>query len=150
MAINFRTVEILTKKGFSIHDIMTAIHNAESTGQSELAGWVIRYNDRGEMIVLNPSWCGIYVGDFNSHIIFQRNLSYRYGRYGYMSAKHRDLPQVLAKLDEHKTNGFILCECCACDYERRKKQVEKAGYIVHKSNISACDSEISTCVFLIA
>lgn len=150
MMINFKTVEVLTKKGYAMKDVLAAIRTAETAGQAELDGWVIRYNGRGEMITVHPSWCGIYVGDFNSHIIFQKDLSYTYSRYGFMSAKHRDLPQVLAKLDEYKTNGFILCECCACDYERRKKQVEKAGYTIHKSNISACESETSTCVFLIA
>ena len=148
--INLQTVTTLKNKGFEMPDILKAIHTAEATGEANLEGYVIRYNDRGEMIVLHPSWCGIYVGDYNSHIIFQKNLSYTFSKYGFMNAKHRDLVQVLAKLEAHKTNGFILCECCACDFNRRKKQIEKAGYTVHKSNISACDSDISTCVFLIA
>lgn len=148
--INLQTVQTLKRKGFEMSDILKAIHTAEETGEANLEGHVIRYNDRGEMIVLHPSWCGIYVGDYNSHIIFQKNLSYTFSKYGFMNAKHRDLVQVLAKLNEHKTNGFILCECCACDFNRRKKQVEKAGYTVYKSNITACENDISTCVFLIA
>lgn len=150
MTINLRIAETLTRNGFDTKSIISAIRTAESTGSANLGGWIIRYNDVGEMILLHPSWCGIYTGDYNSHIIFQRNLSYTYSRYGFMNAKYRDLPQVLSKLEEHKNNGFILCECCACDFERRKKQLEKAGYTVYKSNISACDRDISTCVFLIA
>lgn len=143
-------VTTLKNKGFEMPEILNAIHTAEVSGEANLNGYVIRHNDRGEMIALHPSWCGIYVGDYNSHIVFQRNLSYTCNKYGFSNAKHRDLPQILEKLSSHKTNGFILCECLACNFSRYKKQVEKLGYTVHKSNISSCDSDISTCVFLIA
>ena len=148
--LNLETVRTLTRHGYEMSAVLAAMNAAETTGSADLDGWTIRYNERGEMITVHPSWCGIYVGDYAAHIIFQKNLSYRCGKYGYMNAKHRDLPAVLEKLDAAKTNGFILCECCACDYERRKKQVEKLGYTVHRSNISACESDISSCVFLIA
>lgn len=148
--LNLNTVRTLARHGYEAPAIMAAVNTAEITGSADLDGWIIRYNERGEMILVHPSWCGIYVGDFKSHIIFQKDLSYTYGKYCFMNAKHRDLPAVLEKLDATKTNGFILCECCACDYARRKKQVEKLGYTVHRSNISACESDISTCVFLIA
>lgn len=148
--INLNVVNILKKCGFEMPEIMSAIRAAEKDGESILKGWTIRYNDRGEMIVVNPSWCGIYVGDFKSHIIFQKDISYHYKNYGFMSAKYGDLERVLANLAAHKTNGYILCECPAFQYDRRKKQVEKLGYTVHKTNVSACDNEISTCFFLIA
>ena len=148
--INLQIVTTLKNKGFDMSAIRQAVRTAEETGEANLEGWVIRYNTQGEMILLHPSWCGIYVGDYNSHIIFQKDLSYTFNRYGFMNAKHRDLADVLAKLDEHKTNGFILCECDASSFNRRKKQIEKHGYTVHKSNIAACESNIATCVFLIA
>ena len=148
--LNLDAVRTLSRHGYEMPAIVAAMNAAEATGSADLDGWIIRYNERGEMITVHPSWCGIYVGDYSAHIIFQKNLSYTYSRYGFMNAKHRDLPAVLEKLDAAKTNGYILCECCACDYARRKKQVEKLGYTVHRSNISACETDISTCCFLIA
>lgn len=148
--LNIQVVNTLKNKGFEISEIMKAIHTAEKDGEAVLEGWTIRYNDRGEMITVHPSWCGIYVGDYNSHVIFQKNLSYHYKNFGFMSAKYSDLDRVLSSLAANKTNGYILCECSAGQYSRRKKQVEKLGYTVYKTNISACTSEISTCVFLIA
>ena len=38
----------------------------------------------------------------------------------------------------------------AYSYERRKKQVEKLGYKVYKTNIDHCSHDTDTCVFLIA
>ena len=148
--INLYTVNNLKNHGFTMAEIKTAVNFAEQYGEATLHGWVIRYNDRGEMITLHPSWGGIYVGDYTARLIFQKNLSYSYGRFGYMHAKHGDLPKILDRLDENKTNGYILCECNASSYKRRKKQVEKLGYTVYKSNIDHCDSDIATCVFLIA
>ena len=148
--INLQTVRVLVKQGFEMPAIMEAVKTAEATGSAELGGWVVRTGADGKMFAVHPSYCGIYVGDYSSHLIFQKNLSYSFGRFGFMSAKYRDLPTVLARLDEHKTNGFILCECCACQYERRKKQVEKEGFTVRRTNISACTSDTSTCFFLIA
>ena len=148
--MNKWTIRNLMNAGFTAAEIATAAAIAEANGQAALGGWVIRHNDRGELIAVHPSWAGIYVGDYKSHVIFQKNLSYTYSRYGYMNAKHGDLAKVLAKLDENKTNGFILCECMACSYSRRKKQVEKLGYTVHRSNIDQCEHDTATCVFLIA
>lgn len=148
--INIKTVNALLKHGLPMAEIKTALNFAEQYGEATLHGWVIRYNDRGEMITLHPSWGGIYVGDYTARLIFQKNLSYTYAKYGFMNAKHGDLQKILAKLDENKTNGYILCECDASSYKRRKKQVEKLGYTVYKSNIDQCDSDIATCVFLIA
>lgn len=148
--LNIQVVNTLKKQGFEISEIMNAIRAAEKDGEAILNGWTIRYNDRDEMIVVHPSWCGIYVGDYKSHVIFQKNISYHYNNFGFMPAKYNDLDRVLSALAANKTNGFILCECSAGQYDRRRKQVEKLGYTVYKSNISACTSEISTCVFLIA
>lgn len=148
--INIQTVNALLKHGFTMTEIKTAVNFAEQYGEANLHGWLIRYNDRGEMITLHPSWGGIYVGDYTARLIFQKNLSYSYGKFGYMPANHGDLAKVLDRLDENKTNGYILCECNASSYKRRKKQVEKLGYKVYKSNIDHCDSDIATCVFLIA
>lgn len=147
---NIQTINALVKRGYDVKTIVAAMDTAEATGSANLDGWIIRYNERGEMILVHPSWCGIYVGDYSAHVIFQKNISYTFSKYGFMHAKYRDLPAVLEKLDAAKTNGFILCECCACDFARRKKQVEKLGYTVHHSNIEACKSDISSCVFLIA
>lgn len=148
--INLQAVRTLSKQGFSMAQIVVAMNTAETEGSANLDGWVVRYNDHGEMIVLHPSWCGIYVGDYSSHLIFQKNLSFTYGHFGFSNAKHGELSQVMERLAANKTNGFILCECDAGSYARRKKQVEKLGYTVYKSNISACETEISTCVFLVA
>ena len=125
--INLQTVHALKNKGYEMADIMAAINTAETNGEASIDGYLIRYNDRGEMILVHRSWGGIYVGDYDAKIIFQKNLSYTYGRYCYMTAKHGELSKVLAKLDENKTNGYILCECDAGSYNRRKKQVEKLG-----------------------
>lgn len=148
--MNDHVMRNLKNDGFTVAEIEAAISTAEINGQAPLGGWLIRHNDRGELITLHPSWGGIYVGDYKSHIHFQKNLSYTYGGYGFMNAKHGDLEKVLQKLDAAKTNGFILCECMAYGYERRKKQVEKLGYKVYKTNIAQCDRDTSTCVFLIA
>ena len=148
--INLQTVKVLSKQGFSMAQITAAMNTAEAEGSANLDGWVVRYDDQGKMIVLHPSWCGIYTGDYSSHLIFQKNLSYTFSHYGYMSAKHGDLAQIMQRLEAHKTNGYILCECHAGSYERRRKQLEKLGYTVYKSNITACENEISTCFFLVA
>ena len=148
--ISLNTVQTLTKHGYSMEDAMRAVTAAESSGSADLDGWIIRHNKDGEMILIHPSYCGIYLGDYSTHIIFQKNISYRYGRYGYMHAKHRDLPAVLGRVQQDNPGAFILCECHACDFPRRKKQVEKLGYTVRRSNISGCNSDISPCFFLIA
>lgn len=151
MIIDLKIANELKRKGFDNSEIHEAFRKLETTGTSDIGGYTIRPTADGDhLILLHPSWGGIYVGDYKSHIIFQRNLSYTFNRYGFMNAKHGDLPEVLKKLDESKNNGFILCECNASDYPRRKKQVEKLGYTVHKSNIDHCKSDIATCVFLIA
>ncbi len=148
--LNLNVIRTLSKHGYDMPAILAAVNAAEATGSADLDGWTIRYNDRGEMILVHPSYCGIYVGDYSAHVIFQKDISYTFGKYGFMNAKYRDLPAVLEKLEAAKTNGYILCECCACDFSRRKKQVEKLGYTVYRSNISACETDISSCVFLIA
>lgn len=148
--LNLNVARTLSNHGYDMPAILAAMNAAEAAGSADLDGWTIRYNDRGEMIAVHPSYCGIYIGDYSAHIIFQKSLSYTYSKYGFMQAKHRDLPAVMEKLDAAKTNGYILCECCACDFARRKKQVEKLGYTVHRSNISACESDISSCFFLVS
>lgn len=148
--MNLDVVHTLVRHGYEMPNILDAIKIAEIAGSAELYGWVIRYNKHGKMIAVHPSYCGIYIGDFKSQVIFEKKLSYAYGECGFMNALYRDLPTVLDKLDAVKTNGYILCECCACDYPRRKAQVEKLGYTVHHSNISACKSDTSSCFFLIA
>lgn len=144
MNIDFKVCKELLNKGFSPAEIQTAFDAAQKNGESSLNGWTIRKNSDGEWILLHPSWCGIYIGDYESHVIFQKNISCRSGRYGYAPAKYSELPAVLGRC-----SGNILCECHADQYDRRKKQVEKLGYRVLKSNISACESSISTCVFVI-
>lgn len=147
---NLDVARTLSNHGFDMHTIRAAIDTAEGTGKADLNGWIIRYSCSGDMIVLHPSWCGIYVGDYDTHIIFQRDISYRCGICGYVSAKHHDLAAILERLNAAKTSAYILCECSAFQYERRKSQVEKLGYTVHHSNISACSSDWSPCVFLIS
>ena len=130
-------------------EIMQTIHAAEKDGEADLKGWVVRYNADGEMIVIHPSWCGIYAGDYNAHIIFQKNISYTAGHYGFMSAKHGELEKVLDRCRQYSKTEEILCECSADNFKRRCKAVEKLGFKVLRSNISACESEISTCYFII-
>ena len=92
---SFKTVQFLTKNGFAMPEIMQTIRTAEKDGEANLSGWVVRYNADGEMIVIHPSWCGIYTGDYSAHIIFQKNISYTAGHFGFTPAKHRDLAEVL-------------------------------------------------------
>ena len=146
--ISFKTIQILTKQGFQISEIMQTIHTAEKNGEAVLCGWVVRYNANGEMIVLHPSWCGIYTGDYSAHIIFQKNISYTCGHYSFTPAKHRDLATVLENCQKHGGTE-ILCECCADSFNRRCKAVENLGFKVLRSNISACESNLSTCYFVI-
>lgn len=151
MIIDLKIANELKRKGFANAEIYEAFRKLEATGTAGIGGYAIRPTaDNDHLILLHPSWGGIYVGDYTAKIIFQKNLSYSFGRFGFMSAKHGDLPEVLKKLDEAKTNGFILCECDAGSYNRRKKQVEKLGYTVQKSNIDHCKRDHETCVFLIA
>ena len=103
--LNLASVRTLTRHGYDMPAILAAMNAAETTGSADLDGWTIRYNDRGEMITVHPSWCGIYVGDYSAHVIFQKNISYTFSHYGFMNAKYRDLPAVLEKLDAAKTNG---------------------------------------------
>ena len=147
--INVKTVEVLRKKGFPMPDILKTVNEAEKNGEAALCGYVVRFNASGEMIVLHPSWCGIYAGDYGAHIIFQKNISYSCGRFGFMSAKHSDLEKVLENCRKNSTTEEILCECCADSFSRRRKQIEKLGYSVVKSNISACEKDWSTCYFII-
>lgn len=148
--INIKVVEVLKKQGYDMANIKAVLNEAEERGESFLDGWCVRYNSKGEMIILHPDSCGIYIGDYSAALHFERTLSFTYGNVGFHNAKHSELKRILSLLSEHKTNGYILCECCACDYERRKKQVEKIGYKVYKSNIQKCSSDISTCKFLIS
>ncbi len=147
--INIKTVEVLKKHGYDMADIKTALNTAESTGESYLDGWCIRYNKKGEMIILHPSHNGIYIGDYNTHLIFQKNLSFSYSNVSFCQAKHGELERVLTLLSKHTDTQCIYCECPACDYNRRVKQIEKLGYHVLKSNIDKVDG-ISSCHFLIA
>lgn len=144
MSIDVNVCKVLLNEGCSHDAINDAFEAAQKDGESSLNGWTIRRNSDGEWMVLNPSWCGIYVGDYDSHVIFQRNISYTSGKYGYAPAKHSELPMVLSRC-----SSTILCECWADQYNRRKKQIEKLGYRVLKSNISSCESSISRCFFVI-
>lgn len=149
--VNIETVTALKKAGFEMPQIKAAVQQAEETGSANIGGYVVRFRqDDGKMIVLHPSWNGIYMGDYNAHLIFEKELSYSFGHYCFIKAKHRQLETVLATLTEHKTNGYILCECDANRFPLRKRQVEKLGYTVYKSNIEACQHDWSTCYFLIA
>lgn len=130
-------------------DIIKTVNEAEKNGEAVLYGYVIRFNAAGKMIVLHPSWCGIYTGDYGAHIIFQKNISYSCGHFGFMSAKHSDLEKVLENCCKNSATEEILCECCADSFSRRCKQVEKLGYKVVKSNISACENDWSTCYFIV-
>lgn len=143
MSIDVNVCKELMKKGSSPDAIKAAFEAAQKNGESSLNGWTIRRNSDGEWMVLHPSWCGIYVGDYENHVIFQKNISCRAGKYGYAPAKHSELPEVLSRC-----SSTILCECWADQYDRRKKQIEKLGYRVLKSNISACDTS-SRCFFVI-
>ena len=144
MNIDFKVCKVLLNKGFSPAEIQAAFETAQKNGEYSLNGWTIRRNSAGEWMVLHPSWCGIYVGDYDSHIIFQKNISCRSGKYGYAPAKYSELPMVLGRCA-----STILCECWSDQYDRRRKQLEKLGYRVLKSNISACESSISKCYFVI-
>lgn len=146
---SFKTVQILTKQGFTMPEIMRTIHAAEKDGKADLKGWVVRFNADGEMIVIHPSWCGIYSADYNAHIIFQKNISYSAGHFGFMQTKHGELEKVLENCRKYSTTEEILCECCADSFKRRCKAVEKLGFKVLRSNISACEHGWSTCYFVI-
>lgn len=144
MSVDVNVCKVLLDKGFAPAEIQAAFEAAQKSGESILNGWTIRRKLTGEWMVLHPSWCGIYVGDYDSHVIFQKNISCRSGKYGYTPAKYSELSAVLGRC-----SSTILCECRAANYERRRKQVEKLGYRVLKTNISACESDNSTCVFVI-
>ena len=105
--LNLASARTLTRHGYDMPAILAAMNAAETTGSADLDGWTIRYNDRGEMITVHPSWCGIYVGDYSAHVIFQKNISYTFSHYGFMNAKYRDFPAVLVKLGPATTNGFF-------------------------------------------
>ena len=122
--INVKTVEVLKKKGFPMPDILKTVNEAEKNGEAALCGYVVRFNASGEMIVLHPSWCGIYAGDYGAHIIFQKNISYSCGRFGFMSAKHSDLEKVLENCRKNSTTEEILCECCADSFSRRRSKLK--------------------------
>ncbi len=147
--INIKTVEVLKKQGYDMADIKVALNEAETIGESYLDGWCIRYNKSGSMILLHPNHNGIYAGDYNTHLIFQKNLSFSYANIGFHQAKHGELEKVLTLLSTHSDTDCIYCECPACDYNRRIKQVEKLGYRVIKTNIDKVEG-ISSCHFLIA
>lgn len=147
--INIKVVEVLKRKGYDMADINLALKQAETNGESYLDGWCIRYNKSGEMIILHPSQNGIYIGDYNTHLIFQKNLSFSYANIGFKQAKHGELERVLALLVKHTNTEGIYCECPAYDYNRRVKQIEKLGYRVLKTNIDKVEG-ISSCHFLIA
>lgn len=148
--INIKTIEVLKKHGYAMADIKAALDQAEKLGEYFLDGWCIRYNSNNDMIILHPARCGIYIGDFAATIHFERSLTFSYGNIGFHKAKYSELEKILSVLSARKTNGYILCECYACDFQRRKKQVEKLGYEIHKSNIEKCDTDTSVCNFLIA
>lgn len=147
--INIKTVEVLKKQGYDMADIKAVLNKAGANGEAYLDGWCIRYNKKGDMIVLHPSHNGIYIGDYNTHLIFQKNLSFSYANIGFSQAKHGELERVLTLLSKHSDTECIYCECPACDYNRRVKQVEKLGYRVLKTNIDKVEG-ISPCHFLIA
>ena len=144
------TVRTLKFAGFEDGEIMEAEKSAEINGTANLGGYTVRYNNYGEMIALHPDRCGIYVGDYNAHVIFQRDISYTCEGFGFESAKYREMPEVMEALNNSKTNGYILCECPAGDYERRVKQLKKLGYCVYRSTIEKCKDKYCTCSFLVA
>lgn len=148
--INLKTIEVLKKQGYEMDVIKQAIKAAEQEGQANLDGWVIRYNDKNEMIVLHQNWNGIYIGDFKTSIHFEKVISYNFTGDFFVHAKYSELEKVLEKVNENKTNGFIFCQCSKCDFERRKKQLAKFGYKVHKTNIEQIESDYGDVSFLIA
>ena len=147
--INIKTVEVLKKQGYDMAAIRTALDKAESEKEAYLDGWCIKYNREGKMILLHPSHNGIYIGDYNTHLIFQKNLSFSFANIGFQSAKYRDLEKVLTTLSKFSDTDSVYCECPACDYARRVKQIEKLGYRVIKTNIDKVEG-ISTCHFIVA
>ncbi|MCD7919469.1 MAG: hypothetical protein LUG45_05250 [Clostridiales bacterium] len=149
--VSLSVVNDLHRAGFPMPEVRAAVLAAEENGSADIGGYVVRYRqDTGEMILLHPSWNGIYTGDYAARLNFQKELLYSFGHYALIHAKHRELPAVLETLEQHKTNGFILCECDAAAFPRRKRQVEKLGYTVHTSNIAFCDCDWSPCYFLIS
>ena len=56
----------------------------------------------------------------------------------------------LAAIQKATELGHAIVVCTGRPLVSTAKQVEKLGYTVHRSNISACKTDISTCCFLIA
>ena len=104
MVIDLRIANELKRRGFEMPEITKALRAADADGRAVIGGYTIRPGVSGDLILLHPSWGGIYVGDYKSHIHFQKNLCYTYSGYGFMNAKHGELAQVLEKLDKAKTN----------------------------------------------
>lgn len=146
--INLEVVNLLKKQGYNMEKIIGTLNKAEVDREAYLDGWCIRYNKKGDMIILHPSHNGIYIGDYNAQLSFQKNISFSYANIR-GQAKHGELESVLTLLSKHSDTKCIYCECPACDYKRRVKQVEKLGYRVLKTNIDKVDG-INSCHFLIA
>ncbi len=146
--INIKTIEVLKKAGYTMSDIRNTVNEAEKTGSAQIGGWVVRYNEKGDMIVLHPSHNGIYIGDYTAHLHFEKTLAYTVKNTFFTKAKYGELAEVLKRCDADKNENGILCECPACDFERRKKQVEKLGYKISISNYDRC-SGFDNCKFVI-
>lgn len=146
--LSVNEINILKKDGFSVKEIMSAIHHAEESGKSEIGIWSIHHNKAGKMILLHPSKGGIYACDYDAHINFRRVIDYYDGK-RIMDGHYKNLPEILEYLN-NIAKDFILCGCPAGDYLRRKNQIEKLGYKIYKSNIGVCCDKTSNCLFLIS
>ena len=95
---------------------------------------------KGEVIELHESYNGIYIGDYDVHLTFEKDLAViaKVGRFGYIySTKHRELANELEKY--LNLTDEILGECPAVQALRRIKKIEKLGYKVIKSNLDKID-----------
>lgn len=103
----------------------------------------------GEIIELHESWNGIYVGDYNCHVIFQKNISFNDGNHIYMSRKYSDLEDVMRRCTMSSKDGQILCEVNRGQYERRIKALQKLGYVVVKTTYKHDDEDHFMCHFVV-
>lgn len=105
-------------------------------------------NAAGELKPLHKSWNGIFIGDYDSYIHFQKDIIARYCHF-MRTAKHRDTANVLQECFKYSNNGKVLCECDKYSYPRRKKAVERLGYRVIIDNYERCSENWNPCYFVI-
>ena len=71
-------------------------------------------------------------------------------RFGYLEYRTVRFSQKTLDTPNYQGNAVVNYTDREIPYTRIIEHNEKLGYTVHRSNISACETDISTCCFLIA